>query len=81
MAAELKDLAGTGLPVLLPTEVEPASGGYVMLGIERTRGLMTLHEAVLAIAARARHGLGGDAFGSRHIRDAFRPHLSLAKLD
>jgi hypothetical protein len=52
-----------------------------MLIIERTPGLMALHEAILGVAARARDGLGGDPFGSPYIRDSFTPHLSLAKID
>jgi hypothetical protein len=52
-----------------------------MLSAERTPALMDLHEAVLSAAARARNGLGGDPFGSPHIRDSFTPHISLAKVD
>ena len=52
-----------------------------MLSIERTPALMTLHEAVLQAAAQARDGLDADPYGSPYIRDAFTPHISLAKLD
>jgi hypothetical protein len=70
------------MPTLVPTGVERSDGGYVMLDIERTDGLVTLHEAVLELAAAAREGMGGlDKYGSPYIRDLFAPHLSLAKVD
>jgi 2'-5' RNA ligase superfamily len=81
VTASLQTAVSAGLPLISPAGVEPAGGGYIMLGIERTPALMTLHEAVLQAAARARDGLGADPFGSPYIRDAFTPHISLAKLD
>jgi hypothetical protein len=81
VTAELEALAAAGLPAIAATTVEPSSSGYVMLSIARTPELMALHEAILDIAARAREGLGGDAFGSPYIRDSFTPHISLAKID
>jgi hypothetical protein len=70
------------LPELIPTGVERADGGYVMLNIERTDDLVAFHEAVLESAADARQGIGGtDTYGSPYIRDLFTPHLSLAKVD
>lgn len=70
-----------GLPDINPSGIEPSSGGYVMLRVERTAELMTLHEAVLEIAATARDGCAADRYGSTYIRDSFTPHVSLAKLD
>jgi 2'-5' RNA ligase superfamily len=81
LTAALEPLATAGLPDITPTGVEPSGGGYIMLSLERTPALMDLHEAVLAAAAQARDGLDGDPFGSPYIRDAFTPHISLAKLD
>lgn len=69
------------LPDINPVGIEPSYGGYVMLIIERTAGLMELHEAVLDLAAAARKGMGADQYGSEYIRDSFMPHVSLAKLD
>ena len=80
VTADLKALAAAGLPDIAAITVEPSASGYVMLTIERTPGLMALHEAVLGVAARARNGLGGGPFGSPYIRDLFTPHLSLAKI-
>jgi 2'-5' RNA ligase superfamily len=77
----LERLAADALPEITPAGVEPATGGYVMLNIERSPALMALHEAILDIAARARQSLDGDPFGSRYIRGSFIPHISLAKLD
>lgn len=71
---------GADLPDITPTGVGPADGGYVMVGVERTAEIMTLHEAILDVAAAARDGLDGDAYGSAYIRDAFTPHFSLAKV-
>jgi hypothetical protein len=81
VTAELKVLAAADLPDITPVTVERASGGYVMLSIERTSVLMDLHEAVLDVAARARDGLDGDPYGSPWIRSSFTPHISLAKID
>jgi hypothetical protein len=80
VTATLEPLA-TRLPGITPAGVQPSGGGYIMLSIERTPALMALHEAVLTAAAQARDGIGADPFGSRYIRDAFTPHISLAKLD
>lgn len=81
MTTALETAAGEGLPGIAPAGTEAARGGYVMLSIKRTPELIALHEAVLGIAAAARAGLDGDPYGSRYIRDAFAPHISLAKLD
>jgi hypothetical protein len=81
VALDLEALAAAGLPDIAAATVEPSSSGYVMLTIERTPGLMVLHEAILGVAARARAGLGGDPFGSPYIRASFTPHISLAKID
>jgi hypothetical protein len=81
VTANLESMVPAGLPVITPAGVEPSVGGYIMLSIERTPALMTLHEAVLQAAAQARDGLDADPFGSPYIRDAFTPHISLAKLD
>jgi len=81
LAESMRALAGA-LPELVPTGVERSDGGYVMLDIERTDGLVALHEAVLELAAHVRQGMGGsDKYGSPYIRDLFAPHLSLAKVD
>jgi hypothetical protein len=79
VAESLRALAAS-LPGLLPTGVERADGGYVMLDIERTDELVALHEAVLELAADAREGMS-DKYGSPYIRELFNPHLSLAKVD
>jgi hypothetical protein len=81
VTADLAALAAAGLPDIAAIKVEASTGGYVMLTIERTPGLMALHEAILGVAARARDGLGGDPFGSPYVRDSFTPHISLAKID
>jgi hypothetical protein len=81
VTAGLNALTAADLPDITPVAVEPANGGYVMLNIERTPGLMALHEAILDIAAQAREGADGDPFGSPYIRDSFTPHISLAKID
>ena len=81
VSATLEPLAAGGLPDITPVAVEPASGGYVMLNIERTPALMALHEATLNAAAQARDSLDGDPFGSPYVRDSFTPHISLAKVD
>jgi hypothetical protein len=81
VTSALQPLAMARLPDITPVAVEPARGGYVMLSVERTAGLMALHEAVLSMAAQARDRLDGDRFGSSYIRDSFPPHISLAKLD
>jgi hypothetical protein len=47
------------LPELIPTGVERADGGYVMLNIELTDDLVAFHEAVLESAADARQAIGG----------------------
>jgi hypothetical protein len=70
-----------GLPHINPTAVESSFGGYVMLNVERTAQLMALHEAILELAAIAREGVDADKFGSKYVRDAFVPHVSLAKVD
>lgn len=80
VTSALEPLAAAGLPDITPAGVQPSGGGYIMLSIERTPALMTLHEAVLAAAAQAREGLGADPFGSAYVRDSFAPHISLAKL-
>jgi hypothetical protein len=77
----LSALAGR-LPDLTPSGVELVDSGYIMLAIERSDALVSLHEAVLEIAAEARAGLGSsDKYGSQYIRDLFDPHISLAKLE
>ncbi|HEY2578078.1 MAG TPA: 2'-5' RNA ligase family protein [Streptosporangiaceae bacterium] len=81
VTAALERLAAAGLPGITPIGVEPSGGGYIMLTIERTPAVMALHETILSAAAQARHNLPGDPFGSPYIRDAFTPHISLAKLD
>jgi hypothetical protein len=81
VGAAVVELATKGLPELRIAGVEPASGGYVMLNVERTAEIMAMHEAVLEIAARAREDLGGDPYGNTYIRDQFVPHISLAKVD
>ncbi len=81
VTADLEALAADGLPDIAAITVEASTGGYVMLTIERTPGLMALHEAILGVAVRARDGLSGDPFGSPYIRDSFAPHISLAKID
>jgi hypothetical protein len=81
VTAALEPLAAAGLPDMTPAGVKPARGGYVMLNIERTPALMTLHEAILNAAARTRDGIDADSFGSPYIRGSFTPHISLAKLD
>jgi 2'-5' RNA ligase superfamily len=81
VTAELEALAAAGLPDIAAITVAASTGGYVMLTIDRTPGLMALHEAILGVAARARGGLDGDPFGSPYIRDSFTPHISLAKID
>jgi len=81
VSAELAALAAAGLPDIAATKIEASSGGYIMLGIERTTALMGLHEAILSIAARAREAISGDPYGSPYIRDSFTPHISLAKID
>jgi hypothetical protein len=68
------------LPELVPAGIERASGGYIMLNLERTADLLALHEAVLELAADAREGMS-DRYGSQYIRDLYDPHLSLAKVD
>lgn len=68
------------LPELVPTSVEGAADGYVMLGIERTADMLALHEAVLELAVEARQSMS-DKYGSPYIRDFFNPHLSVAKVD
>ncbi len=70
-----------GLPHINPTAVESSCGGYVMLNVERTAQLMALHEAILELAAIAREGVDADKYGSKYVRDAFVPHVSLAKVD
>jgi len=77
----LKTLASANLPDLVPVGVEPADGGYVMLNIEPTDELMTLHEGVLALAADARGELGQETYGNPYIRERFTPHISLAKVE
>jgi len=77
----LAPLAAASLPDLVPLGVEPADDGYVMLNIELTDDLMVLHEEVLALAAKARDGLGQETYGSPYIRERFTPHISLAKVD
>ena len=69
------------LPDINPVGIEPSYGGYVMLNVERTTELMTLHEAVIELAAEAREGADADKYGSEYIRDSFVPHFSLAKVD
>jgi 2'-5' RNA ligase superfamily len=82
LTVTLEAVAAAGLPAVIPGGVEPASGGYVMLGVQRTPELMTLHEAILAAAAQARASMNdGDPFGSPYIRNRFNPHISLAKVD
>ncbi len=81
VTSALEQLAADALPEITPAGVEPAGGGYVMLNIERSPALLTLHEAILHIAARARESLDADPFGSQYIRGSFMPHISLAKLD
>ena len=81
VTAAMEPITAAGLPDITPTGVDPTRGGYVMLTIERSPVLVNLHEAILGIAARARDSLGADPFGSPYIRDAFTPHISLAKLD
>lgn len=81
VTAAMEPLTAAGLPDITPTGVEPARGGYVMLTIKRSPALVSLHEAILGIAAQARDSLGADPFGSPYIRDSFTPHISLAKLD
>lgn len=81
VADDLRALVAKGLPDLIPTGVERAGGGYVMLNIDTTDELMSLHEDVLTIAAQARKGLGQDKYGSPYIRDLFAPHISLAKVE
>jgi hypothetical protein len=79
---ELGALPGRiGLPVINPVGIEPSHGGYVMLNIERTTEIVTLHEVILELAASAREGVGADKYGSEYIRDLFVPHVSLAKVD
>jgi hypothetical protein len=80
IAAALQRLAAAGLPEIAPLAVEPAGGGWVMLRVERTPALLDVHEAAMGIAARARDGLDSDRHGSRHVRNTFAPHISLAKL-
>jgi hypothetical protein len=80
VAESMRTLAA-GLPELVPTGVEQADGGYVMLDVERTDDVVALHEAVLELAAAAREGMGSDKYGNPYIRDLFSPHLSLAKVD
>jgi hypothetical protein len=70
-----------GLPCINPIGVESSYGGYVMLNVERTAELIALHEATLELAAMAREGVDFDKYGSKYVRDAFVPHLSLAKVD
>ena len=70
-----------GLPHINPIAVESSFGGYVMLNVERTAQLMALHEAILELAAIARKGVDADKYGSKYVRDAFVPHVSLAKVD
>jgi hypothetical protein len=79
--ADLTALASAGLPDIATNTVEASDSGYVMLTVERTTGLMAMHEAVVDVAARARHGLRGNPFGSQRIWDSFCPHISLAKID
>jgi hypothetical protein len=79
VTATLKPLAKGRLPGLSPAGIQPSGGGYIMLAIERSPALMSLHEAVLGAAAQARDGLGDDPFGSPYVRDSFTPHISLAK--
>jgi len=74
-------VADTGLPDISPVGVQESNGGYVMANVDRTAELMTLHEEVLELAANARKGVDGDKYGSSYIRDAFEPHISLAKVD
>ncbi len=79
---ELGALAGrVDLSDINPLGIEPSYGGYVMLSIERTTEIMTLHEEILGLAASAREGVGADKYGSEYIRDSFVPHVSLAKVD
>ncbi len=73
-------LAANGLPQAVPTGEAATTGGYVMLGIDRTPALLAFHEGVTNIAVQARAGLRGDPAGSRYTGGSFRPHLSLAKL-
>lgn len=73
-------LAANGLPEAVPTGAVATTGGYVMLGIDRTAALLAFHEGVTSIAVRARAGLHGDPAGSRYSGGSFRPHMSLAKL-
>ncbi len=82
IVADLRALAeGSDLPDITPIGVDPAYGGYVMVNVERTGEIMALHEAILDVAATARNGLDGDAYGNKYIRDSFTPHISLAKVD
>lgn len=74
-------IAEIGLPDINPVGVVPAHGGYVMLNVERTTEIMTLHEEILELAAVAREKVGADKYGSEYIRDSFVPHVSLAKVD
>lgn len=76
----LERLAENGLPQAVPTGPVATTGGYVMLGIDRTPALLALHEGVTSIAMQARAGLCGDPAGSRYTGGSFSPHLSLAKL-
>jgi hypothetical protein len=80
--ADLESLvAGIDLPVVVPTGVSKSYGGYIMVNIERSAEIMALHESVLEIAASARDNLAGDKYGSQYVRNAFDPHISLAKVD
>ena len=77
----LRTLVVGDLPELVPIGVEQADGGYVMLNIERTDALLTLHEAILSIAAGAQECIGHDKHGSPYVRALFTPHISLAKVE
>lgn len=81
VVGSLKALATTALPDLVPIGAERADGGYVMLNIEPTAELMTLHDSILRIAVEARENRGLDKYGSPYIREFFTPHMSLAKVD
>jgi hypothetical protein len=79
--ADLEAVSKVGLPELTPTGIERSDGGYVMLDIALDDDLMAAHEAVLEVAAKARKDMGQDTYGSPYIRDAFTPHISLAKVE
>jgi hypothetical protein len=73
--------AESEVSTLKPVDVSPASGGYIMLYLERSEALVSLHERVIEAAATARAGVDSSKYGNDYVLSDFSPHLSLAKVE